>query len=451
MRFAFLICAVTVLSTPVFTPQACAQIYARADAKAPSALRDPSDIRRRAVGSSETPFVAAGLYAERVGNSLGYISAMVSLEDGSIYALGKDSGQLFHLTDRGLDGRIDTQRPLVGGFETPSGLAFSQGALFVSDMKAVWRVDLSTGEKSHFVSLKNITAGEDRPLLAYENRLLMGLSKTPHSASVLSIDMTTGQATHLTDIPEGPIRGLSYGGGQLWAAVGGSLRPVEAQSNSEFAKTYPLEAGTAAMAVMLPSKDTVWPTDWPAAMREYILVIQGPAPGTANDKRSGGNNIAALPSQFGAPSENLSILTGGFMGQDGQTAWAQPSALLMDSRGLFFADRLGGSLWRVSVDNRPPRTPRVKISKPLPPLPTQKPSLKPNETPPLTGSMIGEASGLGEASTLKVGSFLKKEHDEKEAAKLAEEKAKEDAETKAKTQAREARRLRLQPGSPEQP
>jgi hypothetical protein len=49
---------------------------------------------------------------------------------------------------------------------------------------------------------------------------------------------------------------------------------------------------------------------------------------------------------------------------------------------------------------------------------------------------------------LKVGSYLKKEHDEKEAAKLAAEKAEEDAQSQAKANAREARRL-LNGGPPD--
>lgn len=445
MRFALSLCLFSTLCATYGLPAAQAQTYARAETSQIGEPRSPLNMRRRAAGSSETPTVPQGLYAERVGTALGHISAMLSLEDGSIYALERSSGQLFHLTDRGLDGRIDTQRALVGGFDTPSGLAFTDGQMFVSDQHAIWQVNLDTGAKTQFVSLKNITAEETRPLLAYENRLLLGISKTSNSAAVLSIDMTTGMATHLTDIPEGPIRGLSYGGGQLWAAVGSSLRPVDGQSNTEFAKAYSLEAGAAAIAVMLPSTDTIWPQNWPLAMKDYILTIQGPTHNLAGESHSGGNNIAALPTQFGAPTQELSVLAGGFMGRGGQSAWAAPTAMLMDTRGLFFADRLGGSLWRVSVDNRPPSKPREKISKPLPALPAQKPSLKPNETPAMAGSMIGEASSLGTASTLRVGSRLKQEHDEKEAAKLASEKAEEEAALNAKKQAREARRRKLQP------
>ena len=411
---------------------ALAQVYPRASEEQTAAPRDPFDLRRRAAGSSETPYVIKGLYTERIATGLGHVSAMISLEDGDIYALNKTSGQLLHLKDRGLDARIDTQQPLTDGFDTPTGLTFTNGQLYVSDLQAIWRVDIDTGEKSHFVNLRNITAGEHRPIFAYENRILLGVNRSKSVSQVLSVDVATGQASHLTDIPEAPIRALSFGGGRLWAAVGKSLRPVDTQSNTDFAKHYPLESGAAAVSLILPSSETDLPEGWPSAMRDYILAVQGPAGEPSGQQSSGGNNIIALPTQFGAPLKDLYVLVGGFMSRNGQSAWAAPTAILMDSRGLFFADRIGGSLWWVGVDNRPAPKPRQRISEPLPPLPVQKPSLKPNETPPMAGSLIGAGSTLDTASTLEVGSYLKKEHDDKEAAKLAAEKAAEAAKTKSK-------------------
>ena len=427
-----------------------AQTYPRAEpAKAAADIRAPDDLQRRAAGSRDIPVLPSGLYAERAASGLGHITAMVSTENGSIYALETDGGQLFHLTDRGLDGRMDTRRTLTDGFDTPSGLTVKDGDLYVSDKQAIWRVDIDSGAKSQFVSLKNVAADESRPLLAFKDKILLGLSASARLSKVLSIDGASGVAIHLTDIPEGPIRGLSYGGGQLWAAAGSSLRPVDTQANSEFAKSYPLEQGAAALGLLLPSEDMIWPAGWPSGMKDYILALQGPTAQRARETSSGGNNIAALPTQFGAPTAELSVLVGGFMSRDGTSAWAAPSAFLVDSRGLFYADRIGGALWRVSVDNRPAPKQRAKIGKAPPAMPVQKPSLKPNETPAMTGSMIGEASSLGPASTLKVGSLLKQEHDEKEAAKLAAEAAAKDAELKAKTDAREARRLERQGRPPE--
>ncbi len=438
MRFVSKLAWSASLAAILLASSSAAQVYPRATTEQAKAPRAPSDLRRRAAGSSEKPTSAQGFYTERVANGMGNISAMVSMENGSLYALDRDKGVLWHLADRGLDGRIDTQRRLSGGFERPTGLTLKDDKLYVSDTRAIWQVNIDTGEKTHFVSLSNINAGEDRPLLSYENRLLLGLSRSDTLSQVLSVDGTSGEATHLTDIPEAPIRALSYGGGRLWAAVGGSLRPVDTQSNSEFAKHYPLEPGAAAMALTLPSEETNWPKDWPAALRESILAIQGPA--RTNPGGSGGNNIIALPTQFGAPLQDISVLVGGFLSRDGRSAWAAPTAMLLDSRGLFFADRIGGSLWRVKIDDRPTPTPRERISKPTPAPPVQKPSLKRNETVPMVGSMIGESSVLEEASTLKVGSYLKKEHDDAEAAKLEADKAAEEAKAQEEKEAQDARR-----------
>ena len=416
------------------------QSFTRAETDA-AKQRSPLDVRRRAAGTTERPIVPQGLYAERAASSLGHISAMLSAEDGSIYALSLESGRLYHLTDRGFDGRIDSRLTLAGGFERPYGLTQKDGQLYVSDSQAIWRVDMGTGVKTKFVSLLNIQAGETRPLLAYKDKILLGLSSSNKASKVLSIDAASGVAMVLSEIAEAPIRSLSYGGGQLWAAAGHSLRPIDRQASTEFAKAYPLEKGAAAMSVLLPSETTDWPNDWPEAMRDFVLAVQGPTAQRPSKLSSGGNNIVALPTQFGAPTETLSVLVGGFTGRDGQSAWAAPTAMFIDRRGLFFADRLSGALWRVSVDNRPAPKPKKKIGQTAPPIPVQKPSLKPNETPAMTGSLIGEASNLGTASTLAVGSQLKAEHDKKEAAKLAAEKAAEEAKEKALTDARNARRL----------
>ena len=90
----------------------------------------------------------------------------------------------------------------------------------------------------------------------------------------------------------------------------------------------------------------------------------------------------------------------------------------------------------------PPRKARKTITERLA-MPVQKPSLKPNETPAMAGSLIGEGSAMGSASTLKVGSYLKKQHDEKEAAELAAKEAEEKAASDSKAKARDSRKKEL--------
>ena len=452
MRFVFLT-ASSVLSLSLGGVDVRAQNFPRAETAAQS-VRNPLDIKRRVAGPRETPLLADGFYAERVASNLGQITAVVTDNAGSLYAISKDTGALLHIFDRGMDGQIDMRRALATGFTQPTGLAYESEAdgLYVSDKNAIWRVDLASGTKTEFVSLKNLQSSETRPpthfpLTLYKGRLLLGLSKSDTTSSVLSIDLITGVATHLTDLPEAPIRALSYGNGQLWAAVGQALRPVELGANKMDAKRYLLEKGGAALNVMLPSQDTQYPENWPQELKGAVIAAQGPTNHSATfqsveNKNSGGNNIVMMPTQFGAPTSVLSVFAGGFLSRDAQTAWATPHAFVIDPRGLFFTDPLGGSLWRVSVDNRPPPKPRVRITEPLPDAPTQKPSRSRGETVAMSGSQIGPASRLSSASTLKVGSYLKKEHDEKEAAKLAEETAEEEAQSNAKAKAREARRLR---------
>lgn len=423
----------------VTAPAAHAQSFARHNAEnsAQANTAAPAPLRRRAQGTRDTPKLGYGLYAERVATSLGQVSAMVSDAEGSLYVLSRDTGQLVHLMDRGLDGRMDTQRVLSSGFDTPTGLTLAGDYIYVADKSAIWRID-ADGRKDSFVPLTNMTAGELRPLLTYENKLLLGLSTDPNTSQVISVDIDSRMATLLTKIPEAPLRNLSYGGGQLWAAAGQNLRPVTLQSNTDMAKAYPLETGAQALAVHLPSETTRLPDNWPAELKDHIIALQGPTSSPPSDRASGGNNIVALPTQFGAPTANLTLLAGGFSSRDGRSAWAAPSAISLDSRGLFFADRLSGNLWRLAYDDRPKPAERKRISPKLPEPPKQKPSLKSGETQAMSGSLLGAGSGLGRASTLEVGSFLKKDYEEKEAAKRAADEAKEAAKAKAKAEAKKA-------------
>jgi len=103
MRFALKITVATTMCAGIIAGTAQSQSFTRAETDA-AKQRSPLDVRRRAAGTTERPIVPQGLYAERAASSLGHISAMLSAEDGSIFALSLESGQLYHLTDRGFDG-----------------------------------------------------------------------------------------------------------------------------------------------------------------------------------------------------------------------------------------------------------------------------------------------------------------------------------------------------------
>jgi hypothetical protein len=100
---------------------------------------------------------------------------------------------------------------------------------------------------------------------------------------------------------------------------------------------------------------------------------------------------------------------------------------------------LGGSLFRLSTDNRPPPKAKTPLLPPIPKPPKQKPSHAPNETPAMAGSTLLEASHLGKASTLSAGSLLKKAHEENELSKEEEKKQVEAEKLEAKAKAREER------------
>lgn len=398
----------------------------------------PPVLRRRAKGSRDIAVAADGLYIESAASGLGSITALTTDNDGRIYVLNM-AGSIYVLEDRAKDGRIDIKRVIASGMDRPTGLAIAGEALYAADQSAVWRIDIATGERSVFVPLSNIEAQEPRPLLFFNHALVLGLTQGER-AKVLSIDMDTRRARLLAEIPSAPLRGLSIGGGQIWAAAGTSLRPLSAHSGAADAPHYPLEAGAQALGLLLPSEEAQYPKSWPKALRSHIIALQGSA-GPKGERSSGGNNVVSIPARFGVPGPKLYTLATGFSGQSGQSAWAAPSAIVMDERGLFIADRFGGTVMRLAVDDRPPPSPKTKprLTPPVPKPAVQKPSHKPNDTPAMFGSSLGEASHLTKGSTLAVGSTLKKSFEDKELSKQDAEILEKERKAKAKSDARDER------------
>ena len=63
--------------------------------------------------------------------------------------------------------------------------------------------------------------------------------------------------------------------------------------------------------------------------------------------------LIAIPTEFGQPSGVTHVLVEIFLTQSGRSAWGQPGQIVMDKRGLFFAD-LNGAVWRLSATPLPP-------------------------------------------------------------------------------------------------
>jgi len=371
-------------------------------------------------GSSETLRTLETLTLTPFAKNLGKISALTLAADGTIYAADRKTGRIWSLQDRGSDGAMDIKRPLPQTFQNPTALAFIDETLYVADKRAVWAKELSYQEQPRLVaSLKNTQNLGNTPMTTDGDVLHLGVSKADGSF-VVRIDNTTGQALKVKDFQQNIQSLAKRQSAPLWVGHGTTLEAID---NPETKISFPDQT---IPALMLPGQYSA-PDDWPSSLKDHIIAAQsGPE----------AMQLIAIPTEFGQVSGPPRVLVEGFLGSTGRSAWGEPGAMVMDKRGLFFADSYNGSIWRLS--------PKPKTNDPQPAIEklvedTSTATEKPEKLPPsqrpllkgsgITGSQIGDASTMGEASQLKTGSTIIEAYEKAKAEELAL-KEKEDKKSK---------------------
>jgi glucose/arabinose dehydrogenase len=90
--------------------------------------------------------VRAGFRADVFAEELDHPRWMAVAPNGDVFLAEPNSGQVTLLRDLDGDGRADLKRPFAIGFNRPHGLAFQPGALYVGDIKAIWRIPYKDGD-----------------------------------------------------------------------------------------------------------------------------------------------------------------------------------------------------------------------------------------------------------------------------------------------------------------
>lgn len=70
---------------------------------------------------------------------------MTVAPNGDVFVARSHSGTISVLRDTNGDGKADQKQVFASGFARPHGLAFHDGALYVGDTQAVWRLEYKTG------------------------------------------------------------------------------------------------------------------------------------------------------------------------------------------------------------------------------------------------------------------------------------------------------------------
>ncbi len=77
------------------------------------------------------------LYADGVGNA----RAMVWGDKGTLFVGSRDAGKVYALRDADGDGRAEKRWQIASGLRMPAGVAFKDGALYVSAVERIYRFD----------------------------------------------------------------------------------------------------------------------------------------------------------------------------------------------------------------------------------------------------------------------------------------------------------------------
>lgn len=428
MRFVLSITLFALLSSPSFA--APWDIVPLKDAKATPSQAALRPVQMQRGGSSNTLKTIKGLQLNIAATGLGDISAMARSEDGTLYTADRNSGRIWALHDRRQDGEIDIRRPLPFTFDAPSGLALIQDAIYVADRNAVWVIDAGQEPRQLASLAQSGSTGGPHILLAGgdSETLTLGLTTKTQGFRLLGISTDTGEASLIGDGHYGPLHSLAQRkGSDVWVSSGASLGPIGIDP-------LELKAGQSITGLVLPGQYEM-PKDWPQPLKDHIIAAQiGPS----------AMQLIAIPSEFGQASGAPRVLVEGFLTHTGRSAWGQPGPMVMDKRGLFFADPHNGTIWRLSAAPAPQAKIIIVDTASLPPRPSEQPKLTPQDkaigiSSSIKGTQIDASSTIVQPSSIIYGSKLIKDYDEK---KALEEAEKEEGEPKKK---RRMSRKRQQP------
>jgi len=409
MRFVLSLTLCALLSSPsVAAPWDIVPVK-DANPRASQAAPRPVQIQRG--GRSNDLQTINGLELSFAATDLGNISAMALSKDGTLYTTDRKSGRIWALVDRQQDGEIDLRRPLPFTFDAPSGLAIINDVIYVADRKAIWVIKAEQEPKQLASLARAESTGEPHILLAGhdDETLTLGLTTKTQGFRLLKLNKDTGEAQLIGEGRYGTLHSLAQRkGSEIWISSGATLGPIG---------TDPLDfkIGQSISAIALPGQYET-PQNWPPQLKDHIIAAQiGPS----------AMQLIAIPTEFGQPSATPRVLVDGFLTHTGRSAWGQPGPIIMDKRGLFFADPQNGTLWRLAPKPKPKPKITIVDTASLPPNPNEQPKLASKGQAlkiesSIKGTQIDTSSTIIKPSSIDYGSKLIKDYDEKKAKEEAE-------------------------------
>lgn len=319
---------------------------------------------------------------------------------GFIKGLGKSSepggNRLTLLRDADGDGAYELQTVFAEGLNSPYGLAYVNGAIYVANQDELVRFDYADGQTTaggppqtvtplpsalnhHWT--KAMTAGADGRFLyvgigSNSNITERGLAAEQDRAMVWQVDVATGaHRQYATGIRNPTALTIQPGTGQLWAVanerdeIGPDLVPDYLTSVREGAfygwpysywgqhvdrRVMPQDPEKVASAV---APDFALGSHVAALGVAFSSPAMGPQfqdgafvgmHGSWNRTEPVGYKVVFVPFQNGRPAGPMVDVLTGFLQEDGDTR-GRPVGVTVDPRGaLLVADDLSNTIWRVA-------------------------------------------------------------------------------------------------------
>lgn len=338
-------------------------------------------------GFAIAPFASSGLK---------HVRALTTAPNGDVFLAEQGPGLITLLRDSDGDGKADLITTFAKGFSQPYGIAMHDGAVYVADLRAVWRLPYHTGALKPTGPAQRITAAPDlRPDGWHTTRDIVFDRKGQLFLAIGSrgdvLEAPPPDATVQLVLPDGTMRTFASGlrnpagmaiqpeTGDLWVTVnerdklGGALPPdflTRVQRGDFFGWPYAyagphpdpvfgskrpdlvartktpdvlLEAHSAPLGVIFYNG-----TQFPAAYRgDAFVALHGSGPYGAPD----GYKVVRVHFAGGRPVGGYEDFVTGFSNDKAGDlqVWGTPCGLAIAKDGsLLIGDDKGRTIWRVS-------------------------------------------------------------------------------------------------------
>lgn len=388
------------LAVPALGQEVGTRLHVRVqDLPAPYAepsLANPATAVERPAGQAlrVPPGFAATLLAEGVESARN----LLVLPNGDIIVAQQKANRLGLLRDADGDGRAEVAETYADGFDQPFGLAFHDGAIYVADLDAVWRVPWRAGAVRGPGERQRITAeGALGPKGGHSTRSLTFSPDGTHFYVGIGSRGNIGEEeepratiqefsadghrlrTFATGLRNPVDLGFRPGTGDLYATVserdglGDRLVPdyftriqpggfygwpyayLGPNPQPEFAPKRPdLVAATLVPDMLFEAHATPITftfadrTSFPERWRSGAFVALH---GSWNTSRPTGYSIVFVPFRDGRPEGSHEVFATGFRlpaGDDGIQAWGRPSGVAVGANGSLLIADDWGTVWRVA-------------------------------------------------------------------------------------------------------